>query len=191
MLYAFARTVLRVLYRLLFRLEAVGKENVPDSGPVILASNHVSNFDPPTVGIMLARKIHFMAKVELFKVPVLGPLIKGLGAFPVNRGGVSKEAIKAAISLLEEGKTMAIFPEGSRNSGGAGKKGMALIAHRSGAVIVPVAIVGSYKLFGKTKVVYGQPIDPKAIIDPHTDDSLGQITEAVMTRIRELAAAQR
>jgi 1-acyl-sn-glycerol-3-phosphate acyltransferase len=64
---------------------------------------------------------------------------------------------------------------------------MALIAHRSGALIVPVAITGGYKLFGKTKVSYGQPIDPKAIIDPHSEDPLGQITEAVMTRIRELA----
>lgn len=191
MLYSIAKSILLVLYRLLFRLRAEGLENVPASGPVILASNHVSNLDPPTVGVLLRRKIHFMAKVELFKVPVLGPIITRLGAFPVNRGGVSKEAIKSAISLLDEGKMMAIFPEGSRNNGGAGKKGMALIAHRSGAVIVPAAIVGDYKLFGKTTVVYGRPIDPKAIIDPHKDDPLAQITDAVMNRIRELAAGHK
>ncbi|QAY66182.1 lysophospholipid acyltransferase family protein [Paenibacillus protaetiae] len=188
MLYLAGQFFLRVLYGALFRLKSSGVEHIPLRGPIIVASNHVSNFDPPTVGIPIKRKLHFMAKVELFKVPLFGPLIRRLGAFPVNRGGVSKDAIKAAIALLKEGKALAMFPEGSRNSGGSGKKGLALIAHRSGALIVPAAIIGNYKLFRTLKVVYGEPIDPKAVVEanPEAADPLELITEVVMGRIREL-----
>lgn len=89
---------------------------------MLLCSNHISNLDPPTVGILLKRKVHFMAKAELFNVPVLGPLIGKLGAFPVKRGGVSKESIKLALNILRDGKVMGIFPEGSRGAGGIGKR---------------------------------------------------------------------
>lgn len=87
-----------------------------------MCSNHISNLDPPTVGILLKRKVHFMAKAELFNVPVLGPLIGKLGAFPVKRGGVSKESIKLALNILRDGKVMGIFPEGSRGAGESVKR---------------------------------------------------------------------
>ncbi|MDQ6418255.1 lysophospholipid acyltransferase family protein [Paenibacillus sp. LHD-117] len=188
MLYVIFRFLLRVLYRLLFRLEARGLHHIPASGPVVLASNHISNLDPPTIGVLVPRKVNFMAKEELFKVPVLGPLISAFGAFPVKRGGVSKEAIKSAITLLKAGNVLGIFPEGSRNNAGAAKKGTAMIAIRSGATIVPVAIVGEYKLFRKTLVCYGEPLDLTALIDESSPDMLEQVTEAVMTRIQEVAA---
>ncbi|WP_028610509.1 lysophospholipid acyltransferase family protein [Paenibacillus harenae] len=192
MLYIFFRFLLRGIYTLLFRLEASGMENIPAEGPVILASNHLSNFDPPTVGVKVKRKVHFMAKEELFMVPVFGPLIRAFGAFPVKRGGVSKDAIKSAISLLKEGNVMGIFPEGSRNSqAGAAKKGAAMIAVRSGAAVVPVAIIGRYKPFSKIKVYYGKPIDLTAIIEESSPDMLEQVTDAIMARIRELAANNR
>ncbi|MFF2482140.1 lysophospholipid acyltransferase family protein [Paenibacillus sp. NPDC058071] len=188
MLYRFCRFLLRVIYGALFRLEAKGRENIPADGPVILASNHISLLDPPTVGIKLSRKVHYMAKQELFNVPLLGPLIRGLGAFPVKRGGVSKEAIRSAISLLQEGKVMGIFPEGTRNSeeGAAAKKGAAMIAMRSGAVVIPVAVIGEYKLFRKMRIVYGKPVDLTAFIQESSPDMLERITEAIMIRIREL-----
>ncbi len=190
MLYVIFRFLLRVMYTILFRLEARGTHHIPESGPVILASNHLSNLDPPTVGVKVRRKVHFMAKEELFKIPVFGWLIHSFGAFPVKRGGVSKDAIKSAISLLKEGNVMGIFPEGSRNNqGGMAKKGAAMIAMRSGAVVVPVAIVGQYKLFRKTIVYYGEPIDLSAIIEESSSDTLDQITDLIMTRIRELAAS--
>ncbi|MUT65503.1 1-acyl-sn-glycerol-3-phosphate acyltransferase [Paenibacillus sp. NEAU-GSW1] len=188
MLYRICRFLLLVIYNFLFRLKAVGIENIPTDGPVVLASNHISNFDPPTVGIKLKRKVHYMAKQELFDIPVFGPLIKGLGAFPVKRGGVSKEAIRSAISLLQEGKVMGIFPEGTRHQaeGAAAKKGAAMIAIRSGATVVPVAIVGKYKPFSKMKVVYGKPVDLSAFIHDSSPDMLERVTEAIMVRIREL-----
>lgn len=187
MLYVFFRYLLRGIYKLLFRLEARGLHHIPAEGPVILASNHISNLDPPTIGVMVERKLHFMAKEELFRIPVFSSLIRAFGAFPVKRGGVSKEAIKSGIALLKSGKVMAIFPEGSRKTPGAAKKGTAMIALRSGAAIVPVAIVGSYKPFRKMLVCYGEPIDLSAIIEESSPDQLEQATEAIMTSIRKLA----
>ncbi|GBG12054.1 1-acyl-sn-glycerol-3-phosphate acyltransferase [Paenibacillus sp. MY03] len=191
MLYLLFRFLLRVLYRLLFRLEARGLHHIPKDGPVILASNHISNLDPPTIGVLVPRKVNFMAKEELFKVPVFGPLIRAFGAFPVKRGGVSKDAIKSAITLLKEGNVLGIFPEGSRKTPGAAKKGAAMIAVRSGATIVPVAIVGGYRLFRKTRVCYGEPLDLTAIIHESSPDMLEQVTDAVMERIGQLAAQNR
>ncbi|MBD2869634.1 lysophospholipid acyltransferase family protein [Paenibacillus arenilitoris] len=192
MLYVLFRFLLRCIYTLLFRLEAIGTENIPANGPVILASNHLSNFDPPTVGVKVERKVHFMAKEELFNIPVFGSLIRAFGAFPVKRGGVSKDAIKSAIALLKEGRMMGIFPEGSRNNqSGAAKKGAAMIAVRSGAAVVPVAIVGRYKPFSKIKVCYGEPIDLTAIIEQSSPDMLDQVTDAIMARIRALAERHR
>jgi 1-acyl-sn-glycerol-3-phosphate acyltransferase len=192
MLYLIFRFLLRVIYTLLFRLEARGTENIPANGPVILASNHLSNFDPPTVGVKVRRKVHFMAKEELFKIPVFGPLIHSFGAFPVKRGGVSKDAIKSAIALLKEGNVLGIFPEGSRNNqSGAAKKGAAMIAVRSGAAIVPVAIIGKYRPFSKISVCYGKPIDITALIEESSPDMLEKVTDVIMDRIRGLAASNR
>lgn len=188
MLYRICRFLLRVIYSILFRLEAQGLENIPSEGPVILCSNHISVLDPPTVGIKVKRKVHYMAKQELFNIPVFGPLIRAVGAFPVKRGGVSKEAIRSAISLLNEGKVMGIFPEGTRNTeeGSAAKKGAAMIAVRSGATVVPVAIVGRYKPFRKMKIIYGKPVDLTALIQESSPDMLERVTDAIMSRIREM-----
>ncbi|GKU79564.1 1-acyl-sn-glycerol-3-phosphate acyltransferase [Paenibacillus sp. L3-i20] len=188
MLYRIFRFLLNTIYTLVFRLEARGLHHIPAEGPVILASNHISNFDPPTIGVKVPRKVYFMAKEELFKIPVFGAGIRAVGAFPVKRGGVSKDAIKSAITLLKSGEVMGIFPEGSRSNAGAAKKGAAMIAIRSGAVIVPVAIVGNYKPFKKTLVIYGEPIDLTAIIEESSSEMLEQVTEVTMIRIRELAA---
>ncbi|KRE54353.1 lysophospholipid acyltransferase family protein [Paenibacillus sp. Soil522] len=192
MSYLIFRFLLRVIYTLLFRLEARGTENIPATGPVVLASNHISNFDPPTVGVKVKRMVYFMAKEELFKIPVFGPLIRSFGAFPVKRGGVSKDAIKSAITLLKEGNVLGIFPEGSRNNqSGAAKKGAAMIAVRSGAAVVPVAIVGKYRPFSKMIVYYGKPVDLTAIIEESSPNMLEQVTDAIMARIRELATNNR
>ncbi|MDQ0058214.1 lysophospholipid acyltransferase family protein [Paenibacillus harenae] len=191
MLYRIFRFLLRVIYTLLFRVEARGTENIPADGAVVLASNHLSVLDPPTVGIKIRRKVHFMAKEELFKIPVFGSLIRSFGAFPVKRGGVSKDAIKSAITLLKEGNVLGIFPEGTRNSQeGMAKKGASMIAIRSGAAVVPVAIIGKYSLFRKMVVCYGKPIDLKPFIEEGAPDMLEQVTDAIMARIREIAAQQ-
>jgi 1-acyl-sn-glycerol-3-phosphate acyltransferase len=141
------------------------------------------------LGTWVPRKVHYMAKAELFKVPLLGPLIRGVGAFPVKRGGVSKEAIRTAISLLEEGKVMGIFPEGTRNETvGMGKRGAVSMAIRAKAAVVPVALVGSYRPFSKLIAVYGTPIDMRPYAEQGTTESMEEATELIMSRIREMLA---
>lgn len=189
MIYSFCRGALRLIYKLLFRLEAHGLEHIPAEGGVLLCSNHLSNLDPPTIGILLQRKVHFMAKKELFDIFGLGWLIKQLGAFPVKRGGVSKESIKTALTLLREGHVMGIFPEGTRNKGedaSIGKRGAATFALRSDAAVIPVAIIGNYKLFRKMKVVYGPPVDLSAFKEDKGAEAAEMATEAIMARIAEL-----
>lgn len=188
MLYKFCRAVLRILYRIFFRFEARRMECVPQEGGVVLCSNHISLLDPPAIGIMLERRVNFMAKAELFKVPVLGKLIQGLGAFPVKRGGVGKETIKAAFKMLQSGEIMGIFPEGTRNMKGdvAAKKGAAMIALKSGAAVVPVAVCGNYRLFRKTYVVYGPPIDMSDLLERKDSDMLEQATNRIMSHIQDI-----
>jgi 1-acyl-sn-glycerol-3-phosphate acyltransferase len=187
MLYAFSRVIVRTIYRLLYRLEAKGVENIPAAGPVILASNHLSALDPFTLGAWVPRKVYYMAKDELFRIPVVGPVIRSWGAFPVKRGGVSKEAIRTAIALLQNGNVMGIFPEGRRNEKlGEGKRGTVAIALRSGAAVVPVAIVGKYRLFRKMYAVYGAPVDLKPFAAIGTPDAMDQATELIMAKIREM-----
>ncbi|WP_339324305.1 lysophospholipid acyltransferase family protein [Paenibacillus sp. FSL W8-0194] len=187
MFYEFCRGLLRGIFAVAYRLEATGDENIPKEGGVLLCSNHISVLDPITVGIRIKRKIKFMAKAELFKVPVLGPIITKLGAFPVKRGGVSKESIKTSLTILRNGEMMGIFPEGTRHSdSGAAKKGAATFALRSGAAVVPVAIVGDYKLFRKMRVIYGAPLDLTEFKEMESGEAVEAVTDNIMSRIREM-----
>lgn len=188
--YHFARGVCNVVYSLLFRIRVIGKENIPEHGGVLLCSNHISNFDPPLVGIRLKRKVHFMAKAELFQIPVLGLIISKIGAFPVKRGGVSKETIKGTLNLLRDGNVLGIFPEGSRKNPGVGKKGAAMFALKSGAAVVPTAIIGDYKVFGRMTVIYGKPLDLTPLSEAGSAD-LEQVTEYIMQEIQTLIREHR
>jgi 1-acyl-sn-glycerol-3-phosphate acyltransferase len=188
MLYRLGRALFRIYFYTLCRLRVIGKQNVPTEGPVVLCANHTSLLDPPLLGSPLHRKVHFMAKAELFDVPVLGTVISKVGAFPVKRGGVSRESIRLATSLLKEGKVMGIFPEGSRsNSGGMGQKGAASLALKSGATVVPVAIIGNYSFFRRMTIVYGNPVDLSEFAGASSDD-LEQATNKIMAYIRHMHA---
>ncbi|MGG1598713.1 lysophospholipid acyltransferase family protein [Paenibacillus naphthalenovorans] len=186
MLYTFFRGIFRLLFRILFRLQAEGRENIPKEGAVVLCANHRSNWDPPVLGTPLDRKVHYMAKAELFQVPVLGYILPRIGAFPVKRGGVSKESIRLSLQLLKDGHMLGIFPEGTRsNAGGMGKKGAASLAMKSGATVIPAAIIGSYKPFRRMKVVYGPPVDISEFADGGPE-GLEQATDKIMTVIRAM-----
>lgn len=190
MLYRFARVVITQLFRLLFRFKAIGVSNIPKEGPVVLASNHKSVIDPVTLGVGSPRKIHYMAKEELFRIPLFNSLIRALGAFPVKRGGVSKEAIRTALKVLGEAKVMGIFPEGTRKGNridgvAEGKRGAISMAARARAAVVPVAIVGEYKLFRKLTMVVGEPLDLSEFLEKGNEDWDGA-TEKLMSAIREL-----
>jgi 1-acyl-sn-glycerol-3-phosphate acyltransferase len=178
-----------IFFSLLFRLRTVGVDNIPKTGPVMLCSNHISNWDPPLLGTRVPRKVHFMAKAELFDIPLFASLIRALGAFPVKRGGVSKEAIRTAIQLLQDGNVICIFPEGTRNNLAAvGKKGAASIALRAGAPVVPTAIIGKYRPFRRMTIVYGKPLDLSEFASGSSQQT-ELATERIMNAIRELLAA--
>jgi 1-acyl-sn-glycerol-3-phosphate acyltransferase len=165
-------SVIRLLSRLLFRIESRGTENLPATGPVLLASNHASNLDPPLVAICLKRPIHFLAKEELFRVPVLGPVITRLNAHPIRREGIDRKALRGVLEVLRSGQTLIIFPEGTRTPDGSlqeAKPGVAMIAAQAGAPIVPVYIEGTFRAMPrgaswprpvKVRVYFGEPFPP-------------------------------
>src|SRR5213080_1687802 len=137
-----------------FRLEAYGLERLPREGGFVLAANHTSSFDPWPLGLPLwpRRQLFFMAKVELFN-PVLAPLLRAAGAFPVRRGERDFQAIETAARICKEGGIVAMFPEGTRQTKGLRKKfehrprtGSARIALGAGVPLVPAAIAGSDRL---------------------------------------------
>jgi len=188
MLYRFSRGLLRLLFQFFFRLKDYGRENIPTDSPLILCGNHRSNFDPFILGTPLKRELFFMAKEELFRVPVVGWFISRVHAFPVKRGGVSKDSIRLSIQLLKDGNAMCIFPEGTRkNAGGVGKKGAAMLALRSNAVVIPVAIIGNYKPFRRMAVYYGKPVDLSEYTQS-TSDNLEAATDKIMSEIRAMVA---
>lgn len=128
-------------------LRVTGQNQVPSQGPCIIVCNHISNADPPIVGASVRhRQVHFMAKRELFQVPGLGRLLVGLGSFPVDRGRSDRRALERAIELLGQGRVVGLFPEGTRSPDGQPQPfhiGAALIAGRSGAPVVPAAVVNT------------------------------------------------
>ena len=155
--------ILHVIFPLFFRLLGAvhsGEENLPSEGGAIVAANHMSNWDPPFLASFLQRPIGYMAKQELFEIPIFGTVIRWLFAFPVRRGAADRSAVKAAVKELRAGRCVGIFPEGTRSKDGEVHRfgaGVALLAAMSGAPVVPAAISGTDKMRG-LKVVYGEPM---------------------------------
>lgn len=186
-LYAFARSVVKGVLSPVYRIEIIGRENFPKEGGVLLCTNHIHNFDPPVVGITAPRTIHFMAKDELFSVPVLGKLLPRINAFPVKRGLSDREALRKGLGLLRDGKVLGLFPEGTRSKTGELGKGLAgagFFALKTDALVVPCAIIGPYKAFSKLRVIYGKPIDMTELRQRKA--SADEATEIIMDEIRKL-----
>ncbi len=190
MFYSVARILCRVFLLILRRWEIIGLENFPQNGGVIAAANHVSYWDPVVVGCSLNRPVHFMAKAELFKVPVLGPIITAFNAFPVQRGKSDRNAIRKAVEILNAGKVLGVFPEGTRSSSGELLKphlGAAMLAYKTGVPIMPIAVIGSRGFFGKITVKIGKPIplpEPKGSRPGRQD--LEEYSNQVMAAISQL-----
>jgi len=149
--YYIAKTVVKVLLKLLTRWQVNDIGNVPSQGPVLVVANHINLADPPLLGVSLGRRVRFMAKKELFHFRVIGFFMSSLGAFPVYRGQLDRRALRQANQILADGQVLVIFPEGRRSHIGqlrSAFSGSALVALRSGAPILPVGITGTEKLRG-------------------------------------------
>jgi 1-acyl-sn-glycerol-3-phosphate acyltransferase len=184
----------------LFRLRVQGRENVPESGGYVLASNHLSNFDPWPLGMPLwpQRWLRFMAKVELYWWPAT-LVLNAAGAFPVHRERADVEAVQTAVRLAQEGNVVVMFPEGTRRKKGLVKKhqararsGAARIALDAGVPLVPAAIAGTDRLLtlGPLKVAFGAPIDVDDLLSlSDTRRASQEATDRLMARITELEAS--
>ncbi len=192
----FVLKLVRSIYRVLFKIEIQGLENIPKDKNFLVIPNHISNFDPPLLVAFLPVDMAYMAKESLFKIPVVSRVIRAFGAFPVKRTGNDMAAVKLAIRILKGGKSLTIFPEGIRirTHGvlGKGKQGAAMIAAKAGVGFLPVGIDATYKLRSKVKVVVGEYIDFSEYSGKRlSSEELQQVTDRVlMPKIAELAGAK-
>ena len=190
MFYKAIKFIFSPLVYLLFFVKVVGRENLPSTGAVIVCSNHISDIDPIILGLAINRRLNFMAKIELFRIPVLKHIVRLLGAFPVNRGKGDTEAIKTALNILKNNEVLAMFPEGTRaknNIVPKAKYGIAVLAHRSGAQIVPVSIStkdNKIRLFKRVRITILKPIQKDELdYAEATHDDFKRVSNEIMQKI--------
>ncbi len=190
--------LLKPLFYGFLRLKVVGRESIPREGGLIVAANHLSYLDPPLVGLSLwpYRKLHYVAKRELFKIPFLGFILRLVNAFPVKRGKPDRIAMERALRLLRKGEAVCIFPEGTRSINGRLQRpelGISLLVLRSGAPVLPIAVINTDKALprgaiilhpAKIRVYIGQAFHPTREGDPKYLKE--EIAKQVMKRIGEL-----
>ncbi len=164
-LYRFLRAIIRPFYKLFFRVGVIGRENEPLDGPLLVCANHISNHDIVFLATALKRQIFFFAKRELFKFKPFGALLRSFGTISVNRGTVDLKAIREVLTVLEEGGTIGIFPQGTRtheeHKPEQAKSGVGLMAYRTKANVLPVYIKTKnhrVRLFRKVTLIIGKPI---------------------------------
>ncbi|MBQ7991239.1 MAG: 1-acyl-sn-glycerol-3-phosphate acyltransferase [Oscillospiraceae bacterium] len=187
------RYIVRGLYHIWYDFRIEGEENVPREEGVLIAANHRTYADPVLLTMPMRRPVKYMAKEELFKNPIFAEFIRELGAFPIRRGAGDMTVINDTVERLKKGYNVVIFPEGTRqkeNKVGRGKTGVALIAGKSGAAVLPMGIVfEGEKLKFRTKLTLriGKPIPPEEIAVPEGDrHALNAAKARIMAAITEL-----
>ena len=198
MLYAILKPLAVPLMRAFFGLSSRGREHVPVSGPVLLVANHVSLLDPPLVGGAVPRQLSFLAKAELFRVPLFGGLIRRLGAQPLRREGADASALRAALRVLKQGGALLVFPEGTRGREGAlgpAKPGAGMLAVVAGAPVVPVYIEGSGRAWPRGRrfprpanvtVTFGPPLPIETGARASRKDDYEAVSRQMMAAIAAL-----
>lgn len=191
--YARIYKLLAGLVRKVYRIEIVGSENEPEDAPFLVCANHISNQDVVILAASIKHQVRFLAKAELFKVPLLGRLIRALGAYPVERGKGDVGAIKNTLKLIDKGEVVGIYPQGHRYAGihpadSEIKGGIGLILTKKQIPVLPVAIQTKkfkVRIFKKTKVIIGKPlyIDVNTEITGKKNDYYNEISAEVFTHI--------
>lgn len=174
----------------LFRMRRRGTENIPSSGGTLIVCNHLSVKDPPLVGMAaLPRFMYFMAKSELFSNRFGSRVLRGVGAFPVERGAGDRDAIRFSRELLARGDAMIMFPEGTRSRDGMLRPfftGAGLLALEPGVTVVPAALWGSQHRFGPVRVVFGPPVDLSDITEGAKSARVREATQRLVAAIADL-----
>jgi 1-acyl-sn-glycerol-3-phosphate acyltransferase len=198
MLYAALKPIAGALVRWRLGLEVRGAEHVPDSGAVLLVSNHQSVLDPAIIGTATSRTLHFMAKAELFRIPGFGRLIRRLNAHPVRREGSDPKALKTAVRLLEESAALLAFPEGTRSRDGSlgeGKPGIGMLAVLTGVPVVPTYVTGTLHALprgawwprrSKVRVRFGPALHFKPDPEAGRKDRYREAAQEMMRAIAQL-----
>ncbi|MTV47436.1 1-acylglycerol-3-phosphate O-acyltransferase [Heliobacillus mobilis] len=193
-MYRFIRGMLIFFFARICRWRLQGLENVPKDGPIIMAFNHASNWDPMILVCASPRKVHFMAKKELFEVPFVSYIVNLAGSYPVDRSKMGRQALKMSIDILNQGKVIGIFPEGTRSKTGEmgeAKAGTVMIAAKAGAPIVPVGLYNSQNVFSggwfrPVSVCFGSPIYLNSDGGKLTSKDMHELSEQLMTTIAAL-----
>jgi 1-acyl-sn-glycerol-3-phosphate acyltransferase len=198
--YAITRVIVQLLMPLLGGITVRGGENIPKRGPILLAPNHRAYMDPPYLSMVTKRQLHLMAKDTLFNIPVFGPFIAALGAFPVKRGAADRGAIRQAIAELKAGHVLGIFPEGTRADSGTlmpAERGFALIAKQTGIPIVPIALEGTDRVHPKhakrlhrahVTATIGKPMTASEMLAANPDPTKDALTIIGEVTTRAIAA---
>lgn len=194
-LYSWALKYIAPMRESVFRTVVEGEELLPQTGPTIFCCSHRTNLDPFLLGLVLPRRLFFMAKAELFRIPLFNKLIRSLGAFPIKRGAGDRQALLHAEEILKAGNMLVMFPEGTRLRAGRiparFQSGAVRLALRTGAVIVPAAIIneGKTRLFRKKTIRFGKPVTTAELgitVDNHDIDHLRAASARVRERVMEL-----
>ncbi|MCI8739397.1 MAG: 1-acyl-sn-glycerol-3-phosphate acyltransferase [Oscillibacter sp.] len=189
-LFVFIYYVVGFVADLLHPVSVEGMERLPESG-ALLCPNHASNWDPILVALKLPKnyRLHIMAKEELFQNPLLGWLLRKVGAFPVSRGNNDINTVRTAMQAIKDGDNLLIFPEGTVVRNGVGyidglpahaKAGVAMIGVRTGAVLVPVFVDGEKRLFHRTRIIFGEPFQPHYTGRRGTSEEMQQIADGIL-----------
>lgn len=189
-LFVFIYYVVGLVADILHPVSVEGLERLPKSG-ALLCPNHASNWDPILVALKLPKnyRLHIMAKEELFKNPLLGWLLRKVGAFPVSRGNNDINTVRTAMQAIKDGDNLLIFPEGTVVRNGVGyidglpahaKAGVAMIGVRTGATLVPVFVDGEKRLFHRTRIIFGEPYEPHYTGRRGTSEEMQKIADDVL-----------
>ncbi len=192
--HAFKWSIVSPMLHAYFRGRIYGVDNVPQSGPLVVVSNHASYFDPPIVSNCVGRPVAYMAKEELFQVPVLAQAIKLYGAYPVSRGSADRNSIRSALEYLDKGWAVGVFLQGTRTPDGKitdPKRGAALLAAKAKAPFLPVSLWGSEKILQKGSIPRPVPLTIRIgkLIDAPSStnkEELQAVTDKCATAINQL-----
>ena len=200
--YYFFYTLSKIIARGLFNYRVIHPERMIESGPLILAMNHQSYFDPPLAGICSRRAVYYLARKTLFSIPFLGKLLPDFNVIPVDRDGNDMSALKNIIRLVRQGEGVILFPEGTRSLDGSlqrGRSGIGLIIAKTKAPVLPMRVFGAYDAFPKNSkkihlhpitVVIGNPIyfsdEELTSFDGNDRELYQRLSDRIMTAIGEL-----